>query len=229
MKPRTILYAEDDTAFAALYAKGLRASEYKYEVLLAEDGEEALRLYHEHAPDMVILDIKMAKMDGYQVLREIRVKDSVTPVIFLTNLSDERSAMAGYKAGVNEYIRKGISVNEFVERVSSHFVRHPVMNTPNRLNITSATYIDFTNNTISVRGHKEKIYVKDCNLLRLLVLHKNEQLSREFVETNVWGVNANRPGYIYKSTTRLRKILEKDEKIKLHAERNGGITLIVDE
>ena len=227
MKPGTILYAEDDRAFAELYATKLKA--YGYEVLLAHDGQEALRLYQEHLPDMVILDIRMDKKDGYQVAMEIRITDSVTPVLFLTNSMDESSAIKGYRFGANDYIRKGISIDEFAEKINRYFIRHPVINTPNRLNITSTTCIDFTNNTIITSGHAEKIYVNDCKLLRLLVHNKNGQLHRDFVEKNIWGENANGKDYLSKAITKLRKILEKDEKIKLHTKRNDSITLVVND
>ena len=81
-----ILYAEDDMDMAELYINDIR--EGGFEVIWAKNGREAIELYKEHAPSLLLLDIDMPELTGYQVAREIRGKDIDTPIIFLTSYSD---------------------------------------------------------------------------------------------------------------------------------------------
>jgi DNA-binding response OmpR family regulator len=115
----TVLVAEDDDDIRALVVYRLERS--GYEVVQAQDGEEALRLASECDPDLAILDVMMPKLDGYEVTRRLRRDDATSrlPVILLTARSQESDVSQGFAAGADDYIRKPFSPDELRARVQA--------------------------------------------------------------------------------------------------------------
>ena len=115
----TVLVAEDDDDIRALVVYRLERS--GYEVVQAQDGEEALRLASECDPDLAILDVMMPKLDGYEVTRRLRRDDATSrlPVILLTARTQESDVSQGFAAGADDYIRKPFSPDELRARVQA--------------------------------------------------------------------------------------------------------------
>ncbi len=117
---RSILLVEDDPDHELLTIRALQKSKIANEVRVARDGEEALdALFGERAakPQLVLLDLKLPKVDGLEVLRRIRESEStqMLPVVVLTSSDEERDVVRSYKLGVNSYIRKPVNFNDFAE------------------------------------------------------------------------------------------------------------------
>ena len=115
----TVLVAEDDDDIRALVVYRLERS--GYDVVQAQDGEEALRLAAECEPDLAILDVMMPKLDGYEVTRRLRKEEATSrlPVILLTARTQESDVSQGFAAGADDYIRKPFSPDELRARVQA--------------------------------------------------------------------------------------------------------------
>ena len=221
-----ILYAEDDEDIADLYISDIR--EGGFEVIWAKNGREAIELYKEHAPSLLLLDIDMPELTGYQVAREIRGKDIDTPIIFLTSFLDTKSAVEGLKAGAHDYIRKEVGADELLVRIRNTIQRNPVKR-DFVLYITPDTFLHRTDNTLNTLNESHKLSDKESNLLQILFLNKNVPQKRESVITRVWGGNSKGIDYMNKSVTLLRKVLSCDQRIKLISSRGDSIVLMVSE
>ena len=117
---RMILLVEDDPDHELLTIRALKKSNIANEVRVARDGEEAIRLLFGDSPispQVVLLDLKLPKVDGLEVLRRIREHDStrMLPVVVLTSSDEERDVVRSYSLGVNSYIRKPVNFTDFAE------------------------------------------------------------------------------------------------------------------
>ena len=117
---RLILLVEDDPDHELLTIRALKKSNIANEVRVARDGEEAVNLlFGENAisPQVILLDLKLPKLDGLEVLRRIRTGEStrLLPVVVLTSSDEERDVVRSYQLGVNSYIRKPVDFNDFAE------------------------------------------------------------------------------------------------------------------
>jgi len=117
---KLILLVEDDPDHELLTIRALKKSSIANDVRVARDGEEAINmLFGPNAiqPQVILLDLKLPKVDGLEVLRRIRQDDStrMLPVVILTSSDEERDVVSSYKLGVNSYIRKPVNFNEFAE------------------------------------------------------------------------------------------------------------------
>jgi DNA-binding response OmpR family regulator len=116
-----ILIAEDDAVLRNLYVK--KFSVAGYEVRTAEDGEEALALVKQEAPDIAILDIHMPKLDGFQVLEQLSAQERSFPVIMLTNFADEHSRERGQALGADNYfVKKDMTIRSLLEMVEKELI-----------------------------------------------------------------------------------------------------------
>ena len=117
---RSILLVEDDPDHEALTIRALRKSNIVNDVAIARDGEEAVNMLlgpNPIKPQVILLDLKLPKLDGLEVLRRIRESDATKtlPVVILTSSDEERDVVRSYSLGVNSYIRKPVSFTDFAE------------------------------------------------------------------------------------------------------------------
>ncbi len=127
MKERIILLVEDNPDDEALTLRALRKNNVRNEIVVARDGSEALEyLFAEGAykdrdvselPQLVLLDLKLPKVDGFEVLRRIRADERtrLLPVVILTSSREEQDVVNGYRSGCNSYVRKPVNFDEFIE------------------------------------------------------------------------------------------------------------------
>lgn len=132
-----ILLVEDNHGDEALTLRALKKNNVANEVVIARDGAQALALLHgadarAALPAIVLLDLKLPKVDGLEVLRAIRAdaRTALIPVVILTSSKEEQDLIAGYKLGANSYIRKPVDFNQFVEAVKHLGLYWLVLNEP---------------------------------------------------------------------------------------------------
>jgi two-component system, response regulator len=142
MNPRTILLVEDNPSDIGLTKRALEKSRIANELIVAEDGQEALEylfdidpltgFYLNELPALILLDLKLPKVDGLQVLRQIRADERTSrlAVVILTTSTEERDIAQSYDLGANSYIRKPVDFNQFVESVQHLGLYWLVMNEP---------------------------------------------------------------------------------------------------
>ena len=178
-----ILVVDDESRMRKLVNDFL--TKHGYTVLEAENGEEALDIFYtDKNISLIILDVMMPKMDGWQVCREIR-KDSRVPIVMLTAKSEECDELLGFELGVDEYISKPFSPKILVARVDSILRR---INKLDSNEIVSAGDISIDKSAHQVKVGKENIELsfKEFELLLYFIENKGIALSREKILNNVW-------------------------------------------
>lgn len=179
----SILIADDDDLLRNLLKEVLEDEDFT--VYEAADGEEALDLFWEHpALSLVILDIMMPKMDGIEVLTEIRQKSDV-PVVMLTALGDSSSELHGLKHGANDYISKPFHYEIVVQRVKN-LLKLTKVQEFDRIQL-GILEIDRAGHKVYVEGQEVILNNKEFQLLEYLVLNQNIVLSREKILDRIWG------------------------------------------
>lgn len=183
MERLKILVVDDESRMRKLVKDFLIKS--NYEVLEAEDGCQALDLFYEIKDiALIILDVMMPKLDGYEVCREIR-QSSKVPVIMLTAKSDERDELQGFQLGVDEYITKPFSPKILVARVEAVLRRMNRLDSAELLE-AGGIVIDRTAHSVSIEGKQVELSFKEFELLTYFMENKGIALSREKILNHVW-------------------------------------------
>lgn len=178
-----ILVVDDENRMRKLVKDFLLKS--NYEVLEAADGSQALDIFFEHNDiDLIILDVMMPKMDGYQVCREIRTYSKV-PIIMLTAKSDERDELMGFELGVDEYISKPFSPKILVARVEAILRRTNQANAGEILE-AGGIVINKAAHSVTIDGQQVELSFKEYELLTFFLENKGLALSREKILNSVW-------------------------------------------
>ena len=181
-----ILIIEDE----ADLVKGLTLNlvDEGYEVAWAADGREGLRRALEETPDLVILDIMLPGMNGLEVCRELRQQKSDVPVIMLTAKGGEVDKVVGLEIGADDYITKPFSVRELLARIRAHLRREK--REPRHVAKTivlGEVEIDFVHFKVRRRGSEADLTSLEVDILKYLIAHKGEVVSRDALLDKVWG------------------------------------------
>lgn len=178
-----ILVVDDESRMRKLVKDFLVKKDY--EVLEAENGEEAVKIFCSNTKiSLIILDIMMPKMNGWEVCREIRSLSKV-PIIMLTAKADERDELLGFELGVDEYISKPFSPKILVARVDAILRRSNAIGAEEIISI-GGVEIDKTAHIVKVDGKELQLSFKEFELLTYFVENKGIALSREKILNNVW-------------------------------------------
>jgi DNA-binding response OmpR family regulator len=180
-----ILVIEDDRAIL----RGLQDNlEYEsHQVLTATDGEEGYRLIRECQPDVIILDLMLPKMDGYELCQQVRSEGNSTPILMLTARSEELDRVRGLDLGADDYITKPFSVPELLARIRAILRRVQSPNhIPNQL-CFGDVFVDFERFEARKADQKLRLSRKEFGVLRLLAARKGQVVSRHELLDEVWG------------------------------------------
>ena len=183
MAAQKILVVDDEARMRKLVADFLMRE--GYEVLEAGDGEKAMDIFYaEKEIALVILDVMMPKMDGWQVLREIR-ESSQVPVIMLTARSDEKDELKGFDLGVDEYVTKPFSPRTLVARVEAILRRTSPQDGNDKIEL-SGIVLDKAAHQVTVDGRPVDLSFKEFELLAYFMENNGIALSREKILNHVW-------------------------------------------
>ena len=178
-----ILVADDESRMRKLVKDFLLKS--NFEVLEAEDGSQALDLFYATKDiALIILDVMMPKMDGFEVCREIR-QTSQVPIIMLTAKDDERDELQGFQLGVDEYITKPFSPKILVARVEA-VLRRTNKEEETELLEYGGIVVDKTAHSVTIDGKPVDLSFKEFELLTYFMENKGIALSREKILNHVW-------------------------------------------
>jgi DNA-binding response OmpR family regulator len=189
-----ILVAEDDPAIREGLVVTLESD--GHEVRAARDGAEALALYAERRPDLLLLDIMMPKRSGYEVCAEIRRSDASLPILFLTAKAGEEDAVLGLGLGADDYIVKPFGVRELLARVAAALRRAAVASAGAAPPDSGADTFSIGTRRVDPRrftlrapdGAEESLTERELGLLRLFAAHPGEVLTRDRLLDDLWGV-----------------------------------------
>lgn len=205
----TILIVDDDEAVRALASTALEQEGFK--VITAAEGHDGLELFHSKHPDLVILDLMLPDLDGYDICFAIR-KDSGVPIIILSAKSEEVDKVVGFRMGVDDYVVKPFSSAELVLRVKAILRRakHIYIDTPAQNRVVSGDLVvDLQRREVVVGNKSVNLTTKEFDLLWFLANHPNQVFTREELSSKVWeDYFAGNPGTINVLVCRLRDKIE---------------------
>jgi DNA-binding response OmpR family regulator len=183
-----ILVVEDDAAILRGLADNLRFE--SHEVLTATDGELACTLIRDRRPDLIILDLMLPRLSGYEVCRRMRGEGVTTPIVVLTARGEEADRVLGFDLGADDYITKPFSVRELLARVRAVLRRtQPVATMPDHLRVGDIA-VDFRRYEARKGSTPLEMTRKEFGVLRLLASRAGEVVTRDELLNEVWGYEA---------------------------------------
>ncbi len=225
MSSGTVLVVDDERNIVQL-ARMYLASE-GYSVEAAYDGVEALEKIKAHPPDLVVLDLMMPKMDGWEVCRRLR-QDSDVPVIILTARGDDVDKILGLELGADDYVTKPFNPRELVARVKAVLRRYSPSEQLTRRLVAGDIEIDLDKREVMVAGNPVTLRAKEFDLLAAFTKHVGVVMDRERLLNTVWG-------YDYLGDTRtidvhvtwLRDKISASEQVKIQTVWGVGYKMVV--
>jgi len=204
---KTILVVDDEPRIAEAVTMNLELE--GYQVRVASDGQEALRKITEELPDLVILDVMMPDMDGFETLKRIREISNVS-VIMLTVKGAETDKVKGLELGADDYVTKPFGPKELVSRVKAALRRAQMPGPVNKteIRVDDDLSIDFSRHKVIVRGKEIHLRPTEYRLLYHLVSNAGRVVNHETLLRKVWGYEyRNEDQYLWLYITYLRQKL----------------------
>jgi len=217
---KKILIIEDDRTIVEALEDTFKF--HGFDVLTAANGKEGYRLLVEQNPDLIILDIMLPGLDGFDICKKIRDEGQHIPIIMLTAKSQESDKLLGFELGADDYVTKPFSVKELVARVNAILKRSMGINQSHedkkgKIVKVGKVEINFKNFTIVREGIEYPLSPKECEILKLLVGHPNEVIDRNRIIDVVWGDEYfPSPRTIDNFILKLRSKIEEDPRNPVH-------------
>lgn len=213
-----ILLVEDDEALRFIVKDNLE--QYNYTVKVAENGEIALELFNKNNFDLILLDVMLPKIDGFQVAKTIRKSNEQVPIIFLTARSMTEDRITGLTLGGDDYIPKPFSMEELLLKIKIFLKRsssQPIANNISSKSISIGNYDFYPDDlTLSIDGNPRTLTLKESELIRYFAENTNKVLSRNEILQNIWGSDDYFLGRsLDVFISRLRKYFKDDPNIKI--------------
>lgn len=227
-----VLFLEDNEDLAFAVAETLKILG-DYEITTAYNGEEGLSLYHEIQPDIIISDVEMPLLNGFEVAQSIRNIDKQCIIFLATALCETKDIVKGFEIGVDEYVKKPYAAPELHARIQAIYKRlsisPKVKSSPKALPTIGKYTFDTEKNCLYFNSEKIKLTAKEFGILTLLYKDRNHLVSKEELTQKLWGETdffSSRSLDVF--ITKLRKYLSKDDAVKIVTIRGEGLKLVID-
>ena len=225
-----VLLVEDEETLALIIKDTLEGQGFF--IRLAKDGEEGLRQFFEEKPDVLVADVMMPRMDGFEMVRRIRRQDKQTPVLFLTARSATNDVVEGFELGGNDYLKKPFGMQELIVRIKAllgRASRYPASeNQPPATEFEIGRYrFNATTQRLSYLGSETELSHRESEILRRLCENRNEVTPMQDILIDLWGNDTffnQRSLHVF--ITKLRHKLSRDERIRIVNVRGIGYKLI---
>ena len=224
----TVLLVEDEQSPALIINDTL--PEHHFIIHPAHDGEEGLSLFFELHPDVLVADVMMPKMDGFEMIRRIRQTDKQTPVLFLTARSAINDVVEGFELGANDYLKKPFGIQELIIRIKA-LMGKAFLFTENKVanHFEIGSYLfDPVAQTLLHAGTRQELSHRESEILKRLCENRNQVVNTQDVLLELWGDDSffnSRSLHVF--ITKLRHKLSQDEQIRIVNVRGIGYKLIV--
>lgn len=222
-----ILLAEDEAALGMIIRESLESR--GFEVVFCQDGEEAKKAYEAEAPDILVLDVMMPKLDGFSLVKQVRKKDQFIPIIFLTAKSRTEDVVEGFGYGANDYLKKPFSMEELIVRIQALLNRKAAVSDNGQYEIGVFAF-DCQKQLLIHKpsGNEDRLTHREAHLLDALIRNANELTDRQEILKSLWGnddfFNARSMDVFI---SKLRKKLAQDPSIQIINVRGYGYKLVV--
>jgi DNA-binding response OmpR family regulator len=217
-----VLLAEDDRDFGNILSQYISIS--GYDVTLGRDGKEAWELFNQDKFDICVFDVMMPEMDGFSLAEKVKEKQPDIPLIFLTAKSLKEDIVRGLKIGADDYITKPFDPEVLILRVNNILKR--AYSSANDEFKISNTVLKYNSLELISGNTREKLTLKEAQLLKYFIVNKNKVLAREDILTEIWGEDdyfLGRSMDVFIS--RLRKYISEDRNIDIRTVRGTGFIL----
>lgn len=239
-----VLLVEDEQSLAMILSDTLEAQ--GFEMRTAGDGEQGLRIFEEQKPDILVADVMMPRMDGFEMVRRIRKMDKHTPVLFLTARSAVNDVVAGFELGGNDYLKKPFGIQELIIRIKSlchcafegdeanvsatrqQNIQKGRQDTKQDGWVNIGEYrFNATQQILQLGGKSMELSHREAEILRFLVDNQNKVVETNTILLELWGDDSffnTRSLHVF--ITKLRHKLSDDEHIRIVNVRGIGYKLI---
>lgn len=226
-----LLLVEDDANLNYIIQGGLEDMIGGYEVQTASNGEEGIHLWREWKPDVIVSDIEMPVMDGYEMVKRIRKVDGIIPILFTSGRVSPKDVVKGYELGVNNYIKKPFLAEELNAHITALLRLTNGIRSCDVSSVYAIGYLyEFDAGQAILRqknGEEKTLTEREAHLMRMLCEHKGEVVKREMILSQLWNTDddyfASRSLDVFVS--RLRKLLSEDDSVQIKTVKGVGLVL----
>lgn len=183
-KPFKILFADDDLKYSLLIKRFLEKE--GYEVTYTGNGLMALEQFPVIKPDLVLLDINMPGLNGFEVAQKIREKDTHTLIFFLSDRTDKSDRLKGFSLKGNDYLAKPFYPEELLARIRERFLQHLPEESKEEIYSFGKTIFNYSTNEIRTGNNKTLITSRQAEILRILVKNRDNTVDRDLFLSAVW-------------------------------------------
>jgi len=224
MAEAKVLVADDEEYIRDLVSSALRIA--GFDSMTATDGSKALAVVASHHPDLLILDVGMPGLDGFEVCRRLRADGDATPVVFLTARDASEDKISGFTKGGDDYLTKPFSLEELIARVRAVLRRTKgTAESANRLQYADLE-IDEDTMRVSRGGRPLQLSPTEFKLLRFLLVNRERVLSKSQILDHVWQYDFGGSGGVVENyISYLRKKVDDVEPALIHTVRGFGYVL----
>ena len=222
-----VLYVEDELFLGKIVKETLQSK--GFDVAMESDGKAVVQAFHQHRPDVCVLDIMLPNRNGFELAQDIRKINDDVPIIFLTAKTQTEDVVHGFKTGGNDYIRKPFSMEELIVRIENVLrIKKPeVAEIPNGI-LNIGNYIfNINRQTLQWNNEERKLSYREAELLKYLWQNRNSIIDRKDMLTVIWGSDSffnsrNLDVYI----TKLRSYLKGDASLEILTIKGVGYRFV---
>ena len=194
-----------------------------YGVLMAPNGEEAMKVFSQHAPDVVIADLILPGMDGIELTRQIR-QASTVPIIVLSAIGEERKKIEALERGADDYVTKPFNMDELVARVRALLRRAANSQETEPILRSGDLSVNFERRQVMVNGETVRLTPKEYDLLKYLIQHAGKVMTHRMLLSAVWGpAHEDEAQYLRVFVSQLRKKLREDPARPQYIQTDPGV------
>lgn len=224
-----VLLVEDEQTLAMIIKDTL--FDEGFDVTLAMDGVTGLKYYFDIKPDILIADVMMPQMDGFEMVTKVRQSDKKIPVLFLTARSAIKDVITGFELGANDYLKKPFNMQELIIRIKALVNRASVEKAEKekeRFDIAGYVFDSVTQKLIFAATEQELSH-RESEILKRLCINQNNVVETQSILLELWGDDSffnTRSLHVF--ITKLRQKLSKDKRIRIINIRGIGYKLIIE-
>lgn len=223
-----IFLVEDDASFGSVLKSYLEINDF--EVDLVDDGKVAVETFRKGVYDLCILDVMLPHVDGFTIASEIRIMNSVIPIIFLTAKKLKEDLLKGYGVGADDYITKPFDTDILLCKIRAIIARRDIQDGTRDIYEIGKYIFNARLRTLTLGDRERQLSPKEGQLLEMLAMTPNTLVSREAALRKIWGADdyfTARSMDVY--VTKLRKYLSDDPNILLKNIHGSGFQLVISE
>lgn len=228
-----LLMVEDDENLSYVIADGLIFHIGGYEVFAAKNGKEGIELWKEHRPDVILTDVDMPQMNGFEMVEYIRERDNETPILFISGCKTSLDVIKGYKLGANNYIKKPFVAEELHAHIQAllKMKSDSIMKNENSLHKIGNFILDAEHGILKFETFKTiSLTGREALILQDLTLNKGEVVKRSVLLEKYWEIQGGQDYYASRSLdvmiNKLRNKLKDDPNVNIRVIKGVGIILV---